>query len=51
MRDFKIAFLLPVYFGSNHSIFLGVGYLVSAVKSKGDDALVIDEDAVHWIYF
>ena len=50
MRDFKIAFLLPVYFGSNHSIFLGVGYLASAVKSKGDDAIVIDEDAIHWIY-
>ena len=36
--------------GSNHSLFLGVGYLASAVKQKGNDAIVIDEDAIRWIY-
>lgn len=50
MRDYKVAFLLPTYFGSNHSMFLGVGYLVSAVKRKSNDAIVIDEDAISWLY-
>lgn len=46
----KIAFLLPAYFGSNHSMFLGVGYLAASVKSEGNEAIIIDEDAIRWIY-
>lgn len=33
MGSFKVVFLLPAYFGSNHSLFLGVGYLAAAVKT------------------
>ena len=51
MRDYNIAFLLPAYFGSNHSLFLGVAYLVSSVKEKGNNAIVIDEDAINWMYY
>lgn len=50
MREFRVTFLLPAYFGSNHSLFLGVGYLAAAVKSQGNQAIVIDEDAITWIY-
>ena len=50
MSDYKVAFLLPAYFGSNHSMFLGIGYLVSAIKCKSNDAIVIDEDAISWLY-
>ena len=50
MNDFKIAFLLPAYFGSNHSIFLGVGYLVAVLKRKGNKVIVLDEDAIRWVY-
>lgn len=50
MSAFKIAFLLPAYFGSNHSMFLGIGYLAAAVKKKGFKALIVDEDAINWVY-
>lgn len=50
MGSFKVIFLLPAYFGSNHSLFLGVGYLAAAVKNCGHRAIVIDEDAITWIY-
>lgn len=50
MKQFRVAFLLPAYFGSNHSLFLGVGYLAAAVKNQGNQAIVIDEDAITWIY-
>ena len=50
MKDYKIAFLLPAYMGSNHSLFLGIAYLVAVVKKRENDAIVIDEDAVKWLY-
>lgn len=50
ITDYKVAFLLPAYMGSNHSLFLGVGYLAAAVKQKGNDAIIIDEDAIRWLY-
>lgn len=50
MKSLKIAFMLPTYMGSNHSIFLGVAYLAAAVKKQGNDAIVLDEDAIRWIY-
>lgn len=46
----KVAFLLPVYFGSNHSMFLGVGYLSAVLKKNGNDTLIIDEDTIYWLY-
>ena len=45
-----MAFLLPAYMGSNHSLFLGVGYLVAAIKKCENSAIIIDEDAIRWIY-
>ena len=50
IKDYKVAFLLPAYMGSNHSLFLGVGYLAASVKQHGNDAIVIDEDAIRWLY-
>lgn len=50
INDYKIAFLLPAYMGSNHSLFLGVGYLAAVVKQRGNSAIIIDEDAIRWIY-
>lgn len=50
MKKFKVAFLLPAYFGSNHSIFLGIGYLAAVLKNMGNEAIVLDEDALCWIY-
>ena len=50
MKSYKIIFMLPAYLGSNHSLFLGVGYLAAAVKKNGDKAIIIDEDAIRWIY-
>ena len=50
MKEVKVAFLLPSYFGSNHSLFLGVGYLAATVKAQGDHAIIIDEDAITYIY-
>lgn len=50
MKSLKVAFMLPVYMGSNHSLFLGVAYLASAVKKQGNQAIVLDEDAIRWIY-
>lgn len=45
----KVAFILPYYGGSNHSPFLGVGYLSSTLKRNGFDTIIIDEDAANWI--
>lgn len=50
MKSLKVAFMLPAYMGSNHSLFLGVAYLASAVKKQGNQAIVLDEDAIRWVY-
>lgn len=50
MRPLKVAFLLPAYMGSNHSMFLGVAYLSSAIKKQGHLSIILDEDAIRWIY-
>lgn len=50
MKRFRVIFMLPAYLGSNHSLFLGIGYLAAAVKRNGDESIVIDEDAIRWIY-
>lgn len=50
MKYVKVALLLPAYMGSNHSLFLGIGYLTSMLKSEGHEVKVIDEDALYWIY-
>ncbi len=50
IKNYKVVFLLPAYMGSNHSLFLGVGYLAAAVKQKENDAIIIDEDAIRWLY-
>ena len=50
MKKAKVALLLPAYMGSNHNLFLGVGYLASVLKSVGNEVRIIDEDALYWIY-
>lgn len=50
MKTLKVAFMLPAYMGSNHSLFLGVAYLSSAVKKQGNQSIVLDEDAIRWVY-
>ena len=50
MKPLKVVFMLPTYMGSNHSLFLGVAYLSSAVKKQGNQSIVLDEDAIRWVY-
>lgn len=42
----KIALLLPLYEGRNHSPFLGMGYLSAVLRDAGYRTRIIDEDAV-----
>lgn len=45
----NVAFCIPYYSGSNHSQFLGVGYLSSYLKKLGHETIILDEDAVCWV--
>ena len=46
----RVLLTLPVYFGSNHSRFLGPAYIASFLNAHGRECCILDEDAIAWLY-